>query len=148
VQVAGGPGNDYGLYLTLGAGNVYVAGYTYGRSVTFGNTTVRNDSYDNGTPAGLLGVLADIPLAVHRPTALLALAVYPNPARAQAMVRVPTGAGPTTLTLLDALGRVVRTARTEAGQPYPLDLTGLVPGVYALRAQASEAQAIHQLVIE
>ncbi|GAA3984946.1 T9SS type A sorting domain-containing protein [Hymenobacter antarcticus] len=63
-------------------------------------------------------------------------------------MRVPVTWGPATLVLLDAVGRVARTALSPAGVAYPLDLTGLAPGIYALRVQTGEAQAVERLVVE
>ncbi|QHJ05812.1 T9SS type A sorting domain-containing protein [Hymenobacter busanensis] len=63
-----------------------------------------------------------------------ALQLYPNPAGgATAWVQLPEAAG--ALTLSDALGRVVRrqTVRRTADGGAPIDLTGLPPGLYALR---------------
>jgi hypothetical protein len=74
--------------------------------------------------------------------------VFPNPARTVATVRVPAGNNAATLTLTDALGRVVRTQSATAGRDYPYDLAGLAPGVYALRMQAGAAVATQRLIIE
>jgi hypothetical protein len=65
-----------------------------------------------------------------------------------ATVALPSGPGPATLTLLDALGRPVRTQQAQAGTEVAFDLTGLAPGVYALRVQAGAAVATQKLVVE
>lgn len=56
--------------------------------------------------------------------------------------------GAATLTLLDALGRAGHVGTAPAGQDYPLALTGLAPGVYALRVQTAVGEATRQLVVE
>jgi len=63
-------------------------------------------------------------------------------------VRIPASASPATLTLLDALGRAVRSQAAPAGADYPLDLAGLAPGVYALHVRVGEAQITQRLVVE
>ncbi|WP_345109899.1 T9SS type A sorting domain-containing protein [Hymenobacter algoricola] len=83
------------------------------------------------TPANsfLNGYLAT--LAAAGPTAIrpavLSLPLYPNPAHTR--VSVPAATAATILTLVDALGREVRTA---AGST--LSVQGLAPGLYLLRA--------------
>jgi hypothetical protein len=80
-----------------------------------------------------------------------ALRVYPNPAHGRAAVVLPAGAGSATLTLHDALGRVVRMrqhqlAATPATTELPLQ--GLAPGLYHLRLQAGTGQASRAVVVE
>jgi hypothetical protein len=74
--------------------------------------------------------------------------LYPNPAHGAATIKLPSGSGPATLTLLDGLGRPVRTQLASANTEVALDLAGLAPGVYALRVQAGAAVATQKLVVE
>ena len=78
--------------------------------------------------------------------------LYPNPAHHAATVQVPAvpGAATATFTLLDALGRVMRTSTVPlpAFLLHELDLSGLPPGLYALQMQAGTATATRRLVIE
>jgi hypothetical protein len=84
-----------------------------------------------------------------RATAALAeVAVLPSPAHGTMTVRLPAGTGAATLTLLDALGRAVGATFTAAGTDRALDLSGLAPGVYALRVQAGAAVATRKVVVE
>ncbi|HYE80196.1 MAG TPA: T9SS type A sorting domain-containing protein, partial [bacterium] len=67
------------------------------------------------------------------------LRVWPNPSKGSVRVTVP--AGTARLEILDVVGRVVRVmTATEA----PLDVTGLVPGVYSVRA----GMTTQRLVVE
>ena len=65
------------------------------------------------------------------------LALYPNPAHGS--VQVLNVAPQTPLALLDQLGRTVRTY--PAG-PVPLDLVGVAPGVYWLRAASQSIRLV------
>lgn len=141
LQQAGGTGSDYGQALALGNGGHLYIGGSVTASASFSTLTL-------GSAGGFLAVLADPTLTATSASSTASFVLYPNPAHGTATVRVPTAAGPSILTLLDALGRVVRTAVAPAGQNYALDLVGLAPGVYALRAQAGEQQAMQQLVVE
>ena len=80
------------------------------------------------------------------------VAVYPNPAQAVAYVELPAalGAQPVAATLLDALGRPVRTATLPAQgtQAHRFELAGLPAGVYALRLSTSAGVVAKRLVIE
>jgi hypothetical protein len=66
--------------------------------------------------------------------------VWPNPAHETVQLR---GADANSATLLDAVGRVVRSAMVAPGKAQ-IDLNGLAPGVYSLRC----GTAVRRLVIE
>lgn len=82
------------------------------------------------------------PAGVASAASALAGGAWPNPATAALQVAVEQPAGQALyLTLRDALGRVVRTARVPAGTGGPAEhtfgLAGLAPGLYVVRAEAS-----------
>ena len=89
-------------------------------------------------------------------TATAALAqqvgLYPNPAKASAFVELPASLGrqAVTATLVDALGRVVRTAvlPAQGALAHPLDLHELPSGVYALRLHTSAGLVVKRLTVE
>lgn len=88
-----------------------------------------------------------------RPAALPEALVWPNPAHDRATVQLPAGLGstPATLTLTDALGRVVltRTLALPASSDHTeLDLQGLAPGLYAVRLSTAKAVFSQPLVVE
>lgn len=70
-----------------------------------------------------------------------ALAVWPNPA-ADALTVRPAAAG--VVTLLDALGQVVRRAEATAGEAVGWELTGLAPGLYVVRAGGATRRVLVQ----
>lgn len=75
------------------------------------------------------------------------LLLSPNPAHHTATVLLPAfaPAEARALSLRDALGREVRCFAPgpgAAGTPYKMDLTGLAPGLYLLRAGASSARLV------
>ncbi|MCC3157536.1 T9SS type A sorting domain-containing protein [Hymenobacter sp. 15J16-1T3B] len=100
-----------------------------------------------------VGVLLNTSVLAARPGAVSQdLALFPNPARHAATLHLPAGMGAqaATLTVADALGRVVRTRALPAApgcQP-TLDLTGLRPGVYTVRVQAGARAAVQRLTVE
>jgi len=148
AQQAGGPGSDGAASLGLSGGSVYVVG-GFTDQLTFGSLTLTTAMGNSG---GYFATLADASLlATTAPAASpLAAPVYPNPAHGRTTVARPAGlgAGPATLTLLDALGRVVRTAPPTLAPTAELDLTGVAPGVYALRVAVGPATAVSRLVVE
>jgi hypothetical protein len=145
VQQAGGPAYEQATGISLGGGGqVYVAG-SAAEGASFGLLTASGVA---GTSNATLATLADPVLATAGPAPQAGFSMYPNPARANVIVRVPAGTGPATLTLCDALGRTVRTQQAAAGTDTAFDLAGLAPGVYALRVQAGEAVATQKLVVE
>ncbi len=145
VLQAGGPGNDNSLGMALSGTKPVLVG-SFNATATFGTQAITNAAaYSENAFLALLApeVLATIPGG-----ALPYPALYPNPATTTATVRIPASASPATLTLLDALGRAVRSQAAPAGADYPLDLAGLAPGVYALHVRVGEAQITQRLVVE
>ncbi|PJJ54423.1 T9SS type A sorting domain-containing protein [Hymenobacter chitinivorans] len=97
---------------------------------------------DGGVVA--LGVRSAV-LSTKGAVAALPLSVYPNPATTTATVQTPQ---PTRLTVLDVLGRPVRTAATLQVQ-HTLELRGLAPGVYLVRAETAKGQTgVQRLVVQ
>jgi hypothetical protein len=75
----------------------------------------------------------------------LALSVYPNPATASATVETAT---PTRVTVLDLAGRLVQAA-SGSKRRHELQLSGLAPGVYLVRAENSAgAAAVQRLLVQ
>jgi|GEM_PF-2347922 len=91
--------------------------------------------------------LATVPTAIAQQVAL-----YPNPAKTAAFVELPASLGrqAVTATLVDALGREVRTVSLPAqgATAHQLDLHELATGVYALRLSTSAGVVVKKLVVE
>jgi hypothetical protein len=87
------------------------------------------------------------------PVPVLALALYPNPARHRATLLVPPTAGSnsTTLQLYDTVGRLVQHHSLPVpavGLRTELNLDGLAGGVYALRVSLGRQQAVLWLAVQ
>ncbi|MDB5269617.1 MAG: hypothetical protein JWP58_2657 [Hymenobacter sp.] len=130
-----------------GGGNLYLGGALRG-SLPVGTGTLQGTSNGNATtPHGYDAVLLRLTnataLASRAAPAAPALACYPNPAHAAATLRLPAPAEAATATLTDALGRPVRTYALPAHAPTAtLDLTGLAPGLYALRCGTASGRLV------
>jgi len=147
AQAAGSTADDYANAVTLNGTTPCVGGFFTGASFALGALTLPN--LHTGSATSFVASLTDLTLATRDAALQAGLALYPNPARTTATVRVPASAGTAaTLTLLDALGRAVRTQAATAGTDVAFDLTGLAPGLYALRVQVGAALAMHPLVVE
>ena len=79
------------------------------------------------------------PLATTPGTAPVALAAYPNPATGRVALTLPPAAA--RAELLDPLGRVVRVVPAQAGIA-TLDVAGLAPGLYVVRAIGQVARLV------
>ncbi|RZK25281.1 MAG: T9SS type A sorting domain-containing protein, partial [Hymenobacter sp.] len=92
-------------------------------------------------------VLATAPAALAQQVAL-----YPNPAKTSAWLELPASLGrqALTATLLDAVGRPVRTITLPAQGvvAHQLDLHQLATGIYALRLSTSAGVVVKRLVVE
>ena len=78
-----------------------------------------------------------------------AVQVFPNPTAGAVQVRLhQTGTPTTRLTVLDALGRVVRRATLADNATHALDLRELAPGLYSLRFEVGEQQTHRWLSVQ
>jgi len=145
AQRAGGPGNDSSYEIAPSGTSLVVVG-SFNGTASFGSQAITNAAlYSENAYLALLGPSV---LATSAEAAAPAGLLYPNPARDVVTVALSSGPCPATLTLLDGLGRTVRTQTATASPKVTFDLTGLAPGVYALRVQAGEAVAAQKLVVE
>ena len=77
--------------------------------------------------------------------------LYPNPANAEANVRIDLGAfevGDADVTITDAAGRRVTTVRYAVGATYDLPLAGLPAGMYQVSAVTAGGVYTERLVLE
>ena len=146
---AGGVGGGRAEGLAVSDRTLYAVGSVVGTSTTFGNLTVPLVTTNANNGVGFVAELGDTALPV-RANTLAEDALYPNPAHGSTTVRVPAATEPTTatLTLLDALGRAVRTQLASTGTVVAFDLTGLTPGLYAIRVQAGKVVATQKLLVQ
>ncbi|MDB5269481.1 MAG: hypothetical protein JWP58_2521 [Hymenobacter sp.] len=148
TQQAGGPNHTLGHAIALAPGGVVYVGSGVQPPAAFGAWPVGGLT---GTTVVALSSLTDATLtATATATGLASLSLFPSPAHGTATVQLPAvpGAAPATLTVLDALGRPVRTLSTPTNARAVLDLTGLAPGLYAVRVQAGGSTATRRLVVE
>ena len=153
VQRAGGTEDDDAAVVSLGGTRVVVQGLFYSPTAAFGTINLARTG-SSGVRNDFLATLIDPTLtAAAAPAALAGLALFPNPAHTATTVRLPAvpGTVAATLTLLDALGRAVRTLQVPlpaAGATAEVPLAGLAPGLYRLRVQAGGQQGSRALAVE
>ena len=147
VQAAGGTAGDFARGVALSGSTVYVAGSVHAPA-SFGPVAI-------GGPSNIwLAYVASLNdaagLASASSAASGALSLSPNPAHNRVTIQLPTipGATTATLTILDALGRTIRTQTAPTNAQADLDLTGLAPGLYAVRVAAGGSTATRRLVVE
>ena len=119
-----------------------------GLPASFGSLSVGGPARSS---AGFLASLLDATgLATVSTVAFSAAALFSNSAHGHTTVQLPVipGTATATLTLLDALGRTLRTQTAATNLKTELDLTGLAPGLYALRVMAGTQTATRYLVVE
>ncbi|WP_046243484.1 T9SS type A sorting domain-containing protein [Hymenobacter terrenus] len=149
AQSAGNNGSDSAFGVAVNGSNVYVAGTFTNGSVSFGS--LPPISGVGGSGGGFLASIQDgAALSSATATELSGSSLWPNPAREQALVRIPavSGTSAATLTLTDALGRVLRTQVVALPASTSVSLLNLPPALYTLRVQAGERWATHKLVVE
>ena len=150
AQRAGGTNNDGANALAISGTSVFITGVV-SPPASFGAIPITSVSANS---VAFLASLTDPTLtATAASQSSLSFTLSPNPARTAATVQLPAVPGTTTatLTLLDALGRTVRTATLPlpaTGLRHELDLRGLVSGLYALQVRAGAATATRRLVVE
>ncbi|WP_216689993.1 T9SS type A sorting domain-containing protein [Hymenobacter siberiensis] len=81
------------------------------------------------------------------------MALYPNPVHGSGSISFQQErAGPVTVSLLDATGRLVRAVVRQKAYPagpqqLPLPLAGVAPGIYIVRLESSEGTRSEKLVV-
>jgi hypothetical protein len=143
ISFAGTANNTVSSGFVVNAAGTQITGVQVPAGAQTGPVTVRNAA-GTATTLGSFGVLtatAGTAVALSNP------ALFPNPAHGRATVQVPGGAS-ATLTVLDALGRALRTQAVAADAPAELDLTGLAPGLYTLRVVAGPHTTTRRLAVE
>jgi hypothetical protein len=147
ATAAGGTGSDQANAVTLSGSTVYVAGQVM-PPTSFGPVALPSPV---GASAAFLASLTDPTLTATMPSLTAAsITLFPNPAHGRSTVQLPAvpGATTATLTLLDALGRTLRTQTAATNARTELDLTGLAPGLYAVRVAAGGSSATRKLMVE
>jgi len=135
---AGGPRLDIAMSVAYSPlGRVAVAGVIQGPAAQFGATTLAA-----AKPAAFVASLGQLPLAGRAPAAVPALGLTPNPAHSSVRVSLPATAAAAPLQVLDATGRELRRLAARPGTDTQLDLTGLAPGLYLLRAGAATGRLL------
>lgn len=136
--------------LALTGAKLYVAG-SFRSTATFGSQTLTS------TTAGAANFLASLTDANVTATAAarntLPFELAPNPAHSATNVHLSgvPGISTTTIALLDALGRAVRTATVAlpaAGLRHEFSLTGVSPGIYTVHVTAGSSGSVRRLVVE
>lgn len=137
---ASSSGDEQGLGIAVdGNSNLYLTGSFSDVTAVFGSTTLTSSSTTSQSSSFIARLgFNSLGLAAGNTTPIFTLA--PNPAHHTATL---TGAPGPTVTLLDALGRTVRTVPLTNGDA-TLDVHGLPAGLYLVRA----GQATRRLVVE
>lgn len=148
AQRAGGTKNDGVVAMCLTGSQLYMGG-TVTPPASFSNLLLAGP----GTaPVPYFASLSDnTTLATAVPLPGTDLTLYPNPAHASTTVQLAGAADAlqATLTLRDALGRLVRTTTVAlpTSLPYELSLVGLPSGVYSLQVQAGTKTTVRRLIV-
>lgn len=135
---AGGTGSEEAYGLTTGTNAAVTAcGYISSSPTTFGSLAITTLA-----PVCFAARLGGLALGNRPATAAQSLTCFPNPARTQATLRLPA-ASEAAATLLDALGRPVRTYSLPVhATTATLDLAGLAPGLYVVRCGAAAGRLV------
>jgi hypothetical protein len=151
---AGYPDDNLGGPLVVVGSQLYLTGFMRGSLMDFGSLRLTNPVAAGGHYGGYIASLSDaVGLATTSAVSTPAIDVFPNPAHATTQVRLPAAIGskPTQLTLLDVMGRVIRTqtlAPSSSELPHELSLTGVAAGFYLLRLEGAASSTTCRLVVE
>ncbi len=145
AKKAGGVRFDYATGVAVSGGKVFTCGVVE-PPASFDNIMISQA----GARHSFLASLIDGPLAVASPSKLIGFNISPNPAHGRATMQLPLMPGTTTatLTVLNILGRAVHTQTAPTNARAELDLTGLAPGLYAVRVTVGTQIATRRLVVE
>ncbi|MEX1132470.1 MAG: trypsin-like peptidase domain-containing protein [Flavobacteriales bacterium] len=77
------------------------------------------------------------------------MALFPNPSNGRVHLQLSGMGGPVALSVLDGTGRMVAQLSLAAGTPdLELDLSGLMNGVYLVRAEYAQGSAVQRVMIQ
>ncbi|TGE17784.1 T9SS type A sorting domain-containing protein [Hymenobacter elongatus] len=146
AQAAGSAADDYANAVSVNGITPCVGGFFTGASCALGATNLSN--LYPGSATSFVASLTDVTLATRDVSLQAGLGLYPNPAHGTTTVLLPASAAPASLTLLDALGRVLRVQAASTGAPVAFDLEGIAPGMYTLRVQTGASWFVRTLIVE
>jgi len=77
------------------------------------------------------------------------MALFPNPSNGRVQLLLSGMGGPVAISVLDGTGRMVAQLAVAAGTPnVELDLSGLVNGVYMVRAEYGQGSTVQRVVVQ
>ena len=148
TQVGGSTGSDYCRSLAIRGTSVRVGG-SVRVPATFGSQVLVARVGGGLSGVSFFAGLTDATLTAVQPAQpTVGVELFPNPAHGTATVRLSAIAGPATFTILDVLGRTLRTQTATATAKAELDLTGLTPGYYAVHVSVGTSNATQWLMVE
>ncbi|MGV9012504.1 MAG: T9SS type A sorting domain-containing protein [Flavobacteriales bacterium] len=93
------------------------------------------------------GEKALIPTSVNANTAdILSMQASPNPVTTAVRIELADGMGTAQVQLLNAMGEVLKTSEFNTAEGLTLDLSGVAPGAYFLRAEGNGKVAFRKLI--
>ncbi len=145
AQQSTGAGDELATSIGVDASGSPVVAGLFNGSGMFGSTALVSAAATASTGTPFTARLGGLFMATRTAAAAAPLALYPNPAAAATVIKLPTLPTGTQLTLINGLGRV---AHRAAASP-SLRLPGLAPGLYVVQATApSGEQWISRLIVE
>lgn len=120
----------------------------YASPGTYTVTLTASNICSSGTYQLILTV-TDGTIGTHLPAESFGLKVFPNPAGDQTRIDIyRTAAGPVSLDLTDAVGRLILGSSPEiTATGFTLRTSALVPGVYYIRISAEEGSVVRKLTV-
>ncbi|MFA4852315.1 MAG: SBBP repeat-containing protein [Bacteroidales bacterium] len=144
AKSAGGTYDDEAFSITVDAsGNIYLAGYFFSSTITFGFTVLTNADNTGNTSDMFLTKLS-ASTGINELSNLLNISIFPNPAIDNLTIKVPQKA---TIEILNIEGQIMKSI--SAGENHTtIDISGFASGMYFVEVKTDEGIVVKKFVKE
>ncbi len=151
VKQAGGSSSDRGnSLLAITKDEIYLGGYFYSPSISFGTINLTNDSNSAGfIPDVFVSKLGKMTTTGIEKRIESGITIFPNPASERITIQIPEAIrGKTIMNLLDAEGRKICSNVSVDHSSIEILVRDVVDGIYFLQIISDEKSVVKKIIVQ